>query len=232
VTPEAPGSPGLRRRAAVLAALAATFLHAAPAAAIPIFFDGPSGFGLSQSSADSASGAGVPTILPTSFQTGSALGISVPDPVVLEYDQKVSPTFSDPSTAHSQWTVNHTGAALAGVWVVFLRPIDYTPPGGTLVDYDPSEVGLDLSGPEWALVPQNTSGTQYYYLARRLGDLGTSPVKFDMYHLLADGIVQQASTLRLPRYQLSFLVDVPEPALFALLGAVVFGLSLRRRRPM
>jgi hypothetical protein len=214
---------------AALTALAAALLHAGPALAIAVYFDGPSGYGISQARADAAAAAGIGQVSPTIFATGSALGISIPDPVVLSYDLEASPTLSNPSTAHSRWTVNHTGPTLPGLWMVFLGPADYTPPGGTLVDYDSAKVGLDISGPDWALVPVNTNGTQYYYPARRLGNLGAT-AEVDIYHLLASGIVQQGNTLRLPRHRLSFLANiVPEPALLALAGAAMSILFLRRR---
>jgi hypothetical protein len=220
--------PGFWCRLAGLAALAAALLHAEPATAVPIYFDGPSGFGMSQSRADAASAAGIPTISPTNFRTGSSLGISIPDPTVLTYSVQTSPSFANPNTARSRWTINHTGSSLQGVWMVFLQPVDYTPAGGTPVHYDPTQIGLDITSGDWAIVPLNTNGTQYYYAARRLGTLDASAT-VEINHLLAGTVIRQGNLLRLPRHQVSFLIDVPEAAPSGLLGVLVLGLFLWRR---
>jgi hypothetical protein len=149
--------------------------------------------------------------------------------VVLQYSASSSPSFLNPHTARSRWTINHSGATRSGVWMVFLQPLDYTPPGGTLVDYNASQVGLDITSGDWALVPLNTNGTQYYYAARRLGTLDGEPITLEVNHRLAGTLVRQGNVLRLPRHQVTFLVDVPEAAPSGLLGVLVLGLFLWRR---
>jgi hypothetical protein len=135
------------------------------------------------------------------------------------------------SAATSRWTVNTGTQALQNAWLVFEQPIDYTPAGGALVHYTPSQVGIDLLSGQWALVNIASGGTQYYYPAVRLGNVAaSSSTTFEINHKLLTAIIQQGSTLRLPRYGVGLLVGVvPEPALLSLVGAALAGLMLRRR---
>jgi len=215
----------LASRSALLLALSAGWLLAFPAAALPVFFDAPSGFGISSTSADAASEAGFTRLTPAQISQASAFGITIPDPLVLTANVKNPPSTSDPTTITSRWTVQNGGAhTLVDPWLVFLNPLD------SPAAYDHSKLGIDLQAGQWGVVQVSQGETQYFYPAVHLGNLAAGgSEQFDMHHLLGTPLVQQQGNFVLPRYGVAMLATVPGPLALPLLGMLLGGLALRRR---
>lgn len=207
----------------MLLALAAGWLLASPAGAFPVLFDGPGGYGISQTSADDAFEAGFARLEPPIHQA-SAFGITIPDPVVLSAALKDSPSPSDPITAISTWTVQNGNRGLQNAWLVFLRPLTYEPP----------QVGIDLQTGEWAIVEvylgDGEDSSAYFYPAVRLGHVAAGgSAHFQMHHVVGTELTREGDTLFLPKYGVGVLGSVPEPGPLGLFGALLAGLLLRRR---
>lgn len=221
----------MKVRAAWIAVCAALALVAAagPAEALPIAFNGPGGFGISAASAASAQAAGVPIISVGSISTAAALNLTIPAPDVLSFNLANNPSVSNPNRATSEWSVTNSGpGGLSDAWLVFLNPVTYTP----------SQVGFEIDGAAgWVVitvfVPDGQGGTDYFYPARFLGDLGASDtVDFLMRHLVGQTLHSQGGELVLPQYSVGALQGIPVPEPSALvLAATAFALaaSLRRR---
>jgi len=209
------------RRAAGMLALAAAWLLAPPAVAFPVMFDGPSGYGTSSTSAGGAFEAGFTRLDPVGINQPADFGITIPEPVVLSAALNGSPSAANPITATSTWTVQNPGRAIQDAWLVFLKPLTYSP----------SLVGIDLQiGGQWGLVAVSAGSTEYFYPAVRLGLLPNSgSVQFTMHHVVATLLTQQGNTLVLPKYGVGILGSVPGPAALPLLVMLFAGLVLRRR---
>ena len=205
-------------------ALAAALLWVTPARAFPVLFGGPSGFGVSGSTASAAEAAGFDLITDATIVPADTVPLVIPAPDVLSSHIPSSPSVSNPVTATSQWSVTNGGdGALTDAWLVFLKPLTYTP----------STTGIDLqAGGQWRLVEMPVGKDTYFYPAVFLGDVaadGTST--FLMHHVVGEALTQVGNTLVLPQYQVGVLtgVPLPEPA-FALLVAAGLGLAALARR--
>jgi hypothetical protein len=206
-------------RGAALLALTAAWLLAAPAGALPVYFDASSGYGISSTSANAAFDAGFTRLTPTQIQQAS-LYVTIGDPAVLSASLSSSPSPSDPTTATSRWTVQSKGRALNDAWLVFLRPETYTA----------ALLGIDLQAGQWGVVQISQGESQYFYPAVRLGNIGAGgSAQFLMNHLIGMALTQQGSNYVLPRYGVGILGTVPEPASLALFGVLLGGFALRRR---
>ena len=211
-----------------LAALC-TLLAGARAEAVADPFDGPGGYGISQGSAEDAEDAGLEIIPVEGLQTAASFGLTIPAPNVLTFHLVQTPTFEDPHTATSTWTVTNSGQqTVQNLWLVFLRPSPYTP----------SEVGIEIDDEDgWAVlavfVGSGQSGTTYYYPAVFLGDLDpTNAVSFTMRHLVGEPLNQNSQgEFVLPQYTVGGFegMPVPEPGVIALLASGLAGLALLRR---
>ncbi|MFI5316955.1 MAG: hypothetical protein ACHQ6T_14740 [Myxococcota bacterium] len=207
-------------------ATAAALLLAGPARAFPILFDrtgANSGYGVSAATASAVEAAGFRVIEGASVYPASSLDLQIPAPDVLHATVQAHPSVANPTTAQSRWSVTDGGKApLDDAWLVFLRPVTYTP----------SKVGIDLQpGGRWALVEVSVGdGDPYFYPAVFLGDANSGAVvQFLMNHVVGEKLTQQGSKLFLPQYSVGVLegVPLPEPAAlvilaaaFALVGAV------------
>ncbi|HTO56108.1 MAG TPA: hypothetical protein VMR50_22190 [Myxococcota bacterium] len=214
-----------RARAGLRAlAIAAVGLWVTSASAFPVLFGGSGGFGISASSASSAQTAGFSVIHGASIVPANDFDIVVPAPDVLSSHIVGSPSVSNPNTAMSRWSVtNGSDGNLSDAWLVFLTPLTYTP----------SKVGIDLqSGGQWAIFDASAGGTDYFYPAVFLGDLGAQDTNtFLMHHVVGQALTQQGQTLILPQYQIGIVtgIPLPEPSALLLIAAGV-GLAAALRR--
>jgi hypothetical protein len=210
-------------------AAAAALLLAGRADAFDIVFNGPSCYGINAATAANAEAAGVPIIEVESLSTAASLNLEIPAPDVLSFHLSDSPSVANPNTATSQWNVTNGGEGdLSGTWLVFLNPVTYTP----------SQVGFEIDGGAgWAVfdvfVPMGKGGTDYFYPAIFLGNIGSGDsVNFLMHHLVGQALHQQNGKLVLPQYSVAALegLPVPEPALLVglALGAALAAASVRR----
>jgi hypothetical protein len=210
---------------ALLIVLTAAWLPATRAGAFPVRFDGPSGYGLSEDTADAAIDAGFARLTPLRIDTVASRGLLIPDPVVLDYDLSDSPSPSDPHTAISRWTVQNGGnRAFQDAWLVFLSPIGYSAP----------LVGIDLQAGEWRIVEVSVGSgegsTEYFYPAVRLGNIAAGgSAQFMMHHGVGTTLTQVGNTLILPKYGVGVIGSVPGPAALPLLGVLLGAIGLRRR---
>jgi hypothetical protein len=210
---------------------AAAVLAAGPARAFDIVFDGPGGYGISADTAAQAEAAGVPIIEVASVSQAAALDLTIPAPEVLSFVLTPTPSVANPNTATSRWSVtNGGGGGLSGTWLVFLNPKPE--------NYMATKVGFEIDGEDgWKVidvfVPMGKGGTDYFYPAIFLGDIGSQDtVTFLMHHRVGQALHSQNGVLVLPQYSVGALqgVPVPEPALLALLGAgVALAASSKRR---
>jgi hypothetical protein len=214
---------GFARCSALLIVLTAAGLPAPRAHAFPVLFDGPSGYGLSEATADDAIGAGFARLTPLRIDTAASRGLLIPEPVVLSAALNGSPSTNNPITATSRWTVqNGGGRALLDSWLVFLKPITYSPP----------LVGIDLQTGEWRIVEVSVASEEasYFYPAVRLGNIAAGgSAEFTMHHVVGTGLTQVGDDLILPRYGVGVLGVVPGPAALPLLGMLFTALGLRLR---
>jgi hypothetical protein len=216
----------MRTRWICTLAAAAAVLFAGRADAFNIVFNGPSGFGVDAATAASAEAAGVPILDVAALSTAASLGLQIPAPEVLSFHIETPPTLANPNTATSQWNVTNGGAGnLPGTWLVFLTPQTYTP----------SLVGFEISGSDqWALFDVVSSGTDYFYPAKFLGNLDTDETaSFLMHHRVAEPLDQNGQgQFVLPKYQVAALqgLPIPEPSLLVLVAAgCALAASLNRR---
>jgi hypothetical protein len=209
-----------------LAVAAALLLSAGPAAAFPVVFNGPSGFGVSAATATSVSAAGFPIIEGATIFPANDFSLVIPAPDVLSHNIQSHPSVSNPTTAQSRWSVTDGGeVGLDEAWLVFLTPLTYTP----------SKVGIDLQpGGHWALVDVPVGKTDYFYPAVFLGDVDVdATVTFLMNHIVGEALTQQGSTLVLPQYSVGLLEGVPLPeasTLVFLATGLGLAAALRRRK--
>ena len=199
---------------------AAAALAAGPAHAFDIVFDGPGGYGISADTAANAEAAGVPIIEVASISQAAALDLTIPAPEVLSFVLTPTPSVANPNTATSRWSVTNSGeGGLSGTWLVFLNPKPE--------NYTATNVGFEMDGDDgWAVidvfVPMGKGGTDYFYPAIFLGDIGSEDtVTFLMHHLVGQALHPENGKLVLPQYSVGALqgVPAPEPAVLVLLAA-------------
>jgi hypothetical protein len=219
----------------LLAVLAGTFL--APAArAIPLYFEGPGGFGFDPADpavaalpislgVDAGWGwetAGAPSYSPALQVTTSLSGLIGAEPM--------PPTFAHPLLADVRYTVvNTTGRLLDGAWLVFTRGAVDAPSAQSSDPWpfiEPPEFGLDSAG--LSLV----AASSYVFGAVLLPQMSPGAVhQFQLVHVVAaplGGTVIPSPGLALLD-QLGGPPAVPEPRSAVLfLAALVFA-ALRRR---
>jgi hypothetical protein len=212
---------------ALLILLTATWLPAPRAFALPVFFDAPSGFGVSEAMADAAITAGFERLTPAAIQNLTPLGLAIPEPTVLDFDISDSPSTSDPTAVTSRWTVQNGGdRAFVDAWLIFLSPTGYPKP----------QVGVDLQPGEWGIVEMTVGSgegsTEYFYPAVRLGSIAAGGnVQFLMHHVVATALTQTDDdpvTFLLPRYGVGVIGTVPAPAALPLLSMLLTAIALRR----
>lgn len=217
-----------RRRRGSLVALAAVFLllWGATAHAVPLYFTGPGGFGVSQSDAI-ASGLAIIAKAPYALSAGE-LDIVTPDPITL--DTKATSTGpSDPATGATQWQITNLGLEdEEDLWLVFWSKAMVDPNYPSL---PASRVGLEVSGSDWALFQTRAGGQDYYYPAVFLGDLamGETTGALIQYRVL-DDLVRVGGDYMYPRYWVGRVnAPIPEPSSL-LLFAVSFAAFAASRR--
>jgi hypothetical protein len=208
-------------RGSLLLIVLSAVLLPVSAGAFPVLFDGPSGYGLSEGTADDALDAGIARLTPLHIDTVSSRGLLIPDPVVLDFHLSDSPSPSDPHTVRSLWTVQNTGnSAFQDAWLVFLSPVGYSAP----------LVGIDLQTGEWRIVEVSVGSTEYFYPAVRLGNIAAGgSAQFTMHHVVGTALTQVGNTLILPKYGVGVIGVVPGPAALPLLGVLLTAIGLRRR---
>jgi len=201
---------------------------AAPAAATPVtvFFDGPSGFGVS---AEVAEASGVPFVYPDFV--GSASGILAVTSQQLQGDPATNASIlmsQSGDSITSTWTVKNVSSSdLRGdTYFLFVTSTAFSI-HGELVEYDDAHVGLvvdpDLG---WVLVRTSEElGQGYYYPAVWLGSLaaGATADEFDVNYVV-DQPIQQVATASATEVVLPQLVagmgfaPIPEPTAGILMG--------------
>lgn len=189
---------------ALATAAALLLLAASPAAAFPVVFDGPGGYGVSAATASSVDAAGFPILEDASVYPMNDFDLAIPAPDVLSHHIQAHPSVSNPTTAQSRWSVTNGGEGdLHNAWLVFFTPLTYTD----------NKVGIDLqSGGHWALVDVPVGEDDYFYPAVYLGDVDSGGlVTFLMNHIVGETLTQQGSTLVLPKYSVGVLQGVPVP---------------------
>jgi hypothetical protein len=199
---------------------------AAAAHAVPLYFTGPGGFGVSQADA-LASGLPIIAEAPYALNAGE-LGIVTPDPITQD-TKATSSGASDPATGTTQWQV--TNLSLQDdedLWLVFWSK--------SLVDpHYPSlradQVGLEANGPDWALFQTSAGGRDYYYPAVFLGDLpiGETTGALIQYRVLED-LVRVGGDYMYPRYWVGRVnAPIPEPSGLLLFAVGFAGFAASRR---
>jgi hypothetical protein len=205
----------------MLLTLVAGLAAAVPAAASPItvFFDGPSGQGLSQSTFDeikddflvvSPALSTVTTRVTRGYQFGSL------DPM---------PPTGDHSTYSEIWTILKKPAL---EYLLFVTTEDYWG-GDRLVSYTDSSVGLSINlanDPNWAIVRSTDGAQDYYYLAY---PFGPGPRTSFAVNLVVNApIILAGGDYSFPK--LGIALAVPEPSTAALFASGLLALLATTRR--
>jgi len=214
---------------------------AAPAAAAPItvFFDGPSGFGVS---AESAEASGVPFVFPDFVGSASGVLNVVSQELQGDNDSIASLLMGQSgNTATSTWTVGseYPKDLLGDTYFMFMTTSAFDDEGQT-VEYAAANVGLSID-PDlgWVLVRTNTEpGQGYYYPAISLGSLaaGATAAPFDVNYVV-NAPIQQVTTksgteMVLPQLAAGMgFAPIPEPTAGVLMGVglALLAVVLRRR---
>jgi hypothetical protein len=227
-------------RSTLLLAALATFAGAAPAAALPFFFDQaadgshPDGYGFDPATPAIAAAAqtlvGPSAFSLTAGDPGLGPDLEVSTSLVEQPVIPADPTVT-PIRARVQYTVrNTTGAALEDAYLVFaLSVVDAWP----AVQYD--ELGIDeVASPTdpWEQIVllriDYGSGHVHVFGAVHLPDLAVDAEHtFRIIHVVADSL---GSSTVIPTPGLSLLQRVPEPPLALLVMLPVAILAARRRR--
>jgi hypothetical protein len=212
-------------------------LASSPSNALPtVFFDREdfgrgAGIGMTQTTANNAIGAGIPTVPPSPPVTSAPELIQALDLSTL----RIGAT----ATITSTWRiVNDTGANLQNLYLVFLKPEPTIYLGGeaTPVTYAPANVGIDLAGGNWGILPVELNSIPVYYPAVSLGNLANgADVSFPLHYVLNNPQVFSESfnfELGMPKWNLAFItVPVPEPstAWLVLVGLLAIARGRHRR---
>jgi hypothetical protein len=199
----------------LLGALAAS---SSPAIASPtVFFDREdfgrgAGIGMTQTTASNATAAGVP-ILQSSGTRPVTSG-----PELIQALDLSTLRIGTTATITSNWTlVNDTGADLQNLYLVFLKPDPTIYLGGeaTPVTYAPANVGIDLAGANWAILPVELNSIPVYYPAVSLGSLANgADTSFPLHYVLNNPQVFSGSfnfELGMPKWNLAFVTGTPIP---------------------
>ena len=226
----------LRSTLAAGALLALLGTAPAGAATIPVYWDGAGGDGVSQTTAQSASAAGIPIVAMPGLQT---------KPATLVVDHNlIEGTFNpgNPATVQSDWSAtNNTGINNQNLYLVFSRPT----PNATVTEE--KDVGLVLSSgvsgrADWVIVqvPSNLldpNSIPVYYPAVSLGTLGSGgAADFKLYYSLFDlqiGQGTQIDEVGLPQWNLAFFstaAPIPEPSSGLLMFVGLLGIARARRK--
>jgi hypothetical protein len=214
---------------------------AAPAAATPVtvFFDGPSGFGVSAASAAAAEAAGVEFRYPGFV--GSASGVLSVSSQVLQGDANSQSSLllaQSGNTATSIWTVENVSSIdLRGeTYFLFVTGMAFSI-DGEIVEYGDANVGLSIDpARDWVLVRTSMEpGQGYYYPAVALGSLGAgaSAAPFAVNYVVDQPIQRLATNkLVLPQFAAGMGFEpIPEPTAGVLmgLGLALLAVVLQRR---
>lgn len=228
---------GSRSRAPWMIVLLLAVGVAAPAAATPVtvFFDGPSGWGVSAASAE---GSGVPFVYPEVVGSASGvLGVSQELQGVYDYDDIVAFLLNESGNeATSMWTVeNESGDDLPEETYLFLATAVLFPYGGGDVEYDDENVGLTIDPLDgWVFVRTSTEpGQGYYYPAIKIGPLGAGAEAVFAVNYVVNQPIQLVGLNELVLPQLAAgmaFTTIPEPATGILLGVGLALLAVSHRR--
>jgi hypothetical protein len=207
---------------------------AAPAAATPVtvFFDGPSGFGVS---AQSAEASGVEFRYPDFIGSASGVLSVISQDLQLGSIDPLPPTQSG-NSATSIWTVENESSIdlLGNTYFLFVTAMSHSV-GGTVVGYDDANVGLSID-PDlgWVLVRTSTEpGQGYYYPAISLGSLGAGATAdpFAVNYVIDEPIQRVATTNVLPKLAGGMgFAPIPEPTAGVLMGIGLALLAVVQRR--
>jgi hypothetical protein len=236
---------GLRARIGLALLGAALALAPAPRAAalsvldtVPLWFDGPGGYGFDPSA---VAGAGLGPAYSAGAQDGwidaggSALGLPIGIDVHLGAVHK-NPQAKGrkanrkrPLIADSSWTVtNQSGEDLEDVLLVFTL-------GDSRGRKRPKPVALDGNLVE--ILEYSFQGTDYLFGAVRLGDLTAegpgSSTTIDVRYIVGAGLKKRHGKIFLPPLGVSGLTGwsaVPEPSVLVLTASGLLGLAALRRR--
>jgi hypothetical protein len=223
----------------MLLALAAGLAAALPAAATPVtvFFDGPSGFGISAADAQDAYSNGVPRVVPDFV--GETTGVLS----VISQDLDFSGFNPILPEATSTWTVqNQSSFDLGSTYLLFVTSDDYTFRRQS-VDYRDEIVGLSIDpDDEWVLVEASFGQQTFYYPAVSLGSLaaGDTAAPFDVHYAI-NGRAERlfSGEYVLPQLRLGMGIEpiqeapIPEPTaavLFAAAAGLIGLVTMRRGR--
>ena len=103
-----------------------------------------------------------------------------------------TPSVADPTTIDTTWTVQNTsGMALADVFLVFIKP----------VNYDPMDAGLTVPDDgTWKLFEVGVGEGELFYAGVSLGELSAGQSKsFSFTHLLATDLISTGSEPTVPQ---------------------------------
>jgi hypothetical protein len=242
-------------RATLAAGAVLALLGVAPAYAVQttVYWDRAdfgfgAGYGVSQTTAQTANAAGIQIISLPNLLTK-------PDSLVVENDldenSLVLPSSSTkPATIRSDWTAtNGTGITNQNLYLVYVRPVTNTievDGAQHTYTYDPDDVGLRLSsgegGLDWVILqvpsnPVDPNSTPVYYPAVSLGILGNgAAADFALHYSLLNPQVFDGSTqdvLGLPKWTLAFYstaAPIPEPSSGVLMLVGLLGIARARRK--
>ena len=212
--------------APVVVTVVVGLLLATSAAALPLSFDGPMGFGVSATAADAARATGVVGLEAEQIQQPVDFGFAIPDPLVLDASLVDFPSRSNPIRARSRWSVTNGPEALSESWLVFLHP----------TNYDPLLAAIDVP-PSWGIVhiADESSGERidFFYPAVPLGDVSPdSTVEFLMRHVVFTELIREGDELILPRYGVGLVLSpatISEPSAALVVSAALCALGVVSR---
>ncbi len=251
-----------RLRSALAASALLALLHLAPAPAsavsFTVFYDRANfgfgaGYGVSQTTAQSANGAGIPIVQFSGLEQWD------PDTLPVNHDLDEStlvlptPVGSAPATVTSNWSATNqtgvnSGAQTQTLYLVYQRPIT----NAILLDgqsqnvtYDPADVGLTLrfgeGGLDWVILqvssnPFDPGSIPVYYPAVSLGTLANgATAAYPLFYTLDNPQVFQENfnyELGMPKWTLSFTsaAPIPEPSSGLLMLVGLLGIARARRK--